>query len=163
MAAGAPKQKKFWWRPENFVFCWPPPRAARGLLDYGYLERASLVTECHWPAPPTHLHLKWKENYDRYRTRYETGMLGSESFRRAWLPNPKTRRVYSARKPKCIGRSQSFQEMMGSEPKTLHWKSSLVPKFQEPKAFWTLTRLYNRRWVPNNDKLRHLGLKMHTN
>ena len=48
---------------EFYCFFWPPP-PARGLLDYGYLERASLGTECHWrvgipvPAPPTHLHLK---------------------------------------------------------------------------------------------------------
>ena len=38
------------WRPENFFLVLaPPPRPpARGLLDYGYLERASLGTECHW-------------------------------------------------------------------------------------------------------------------
>ena len=47
-----------------FFFFLRPPPPARGILDYGYLERASLGTECHWrvgipvPAPPTHLHLK---------------------------------------------------------------------------------------------------------
>ena len=107
---GRKKKKKIWCGGQNFFFLAPTP-PARGLLDYGYLERASLGTECHWrvgipvPAPPTHLHLKWKENYDRYQTRYETGMLGSEPFHRAWLPNPETRRIYSALKPKCIWRS----------------------------------------------------------
>ena len=54
--AGRGGAKKVW-RPENFFLGLPPP-PARGLLDYGYLERTSLGTECHWcvgipvPAPP---------------------------------------------------------------------------------------------------------------
>ena len=58
---GAQKKKKNIWCGGQrifFFFLPPPPPPARGLLDYGYLERASLGTECHWrvgipvPAPP---------------------------------------------------------------------------------------------------------------
>ena len=63
---GTQKKKKSGVEAREFCFFVgaPPPPPARGLLDYGYLERASLGTECHWrvgipvPAPPTHLHLK---------------------------------------------------------------------------------------------------------
>ena len=45
---GAPKKKKKSGVEARFFFFFAPPPPARGLLDYGYLERASLGTECHW-------------------------------------------------------------------------------------------------------------------
>ena len=92
-------------------------------------------------------------------------MLGSKSRYHSSPSESQELEGYILPWTKCIWLPKSFQDMMGSEPKVLYWKSSLVPKFQyrEMHIRPSNNSFDNRRWVANIDKLRYLWQKMHTN
>ena len=111
---GGQKKKNLVWNSENFFYgLLPPP--GRGILLRIFGQTKSRY---RMPLARRDSGILNEKKLQSFSIRYEIGMLDSESFYRAWMPNPEIRRsslprasvsveirrISSALKPKCIWR-----------------------------------------------------------